>query len=483
MSGPCTATPPVGARVRRALAGAVAVLLLPTGCGLPELADLPLPGGAPAGDGYTVTAEFTDVLDLVPQAAVKVDDVTVGSVEKISLAGWTARVRLRLDRSVKLPANATAAVRQSSLLGEKYVTVAAPPTGAASERLGDGDVIPLSRTRRGAEVEEVLAALGLLLNGGGLAQVRTITTELGQALDGREPAVRDALRQLDTFIGGLERQKADLVRAIDALDRLTDRLGRQREVVGGALDSLAPGLTVLADQRAQLTDALTALGELGRVGSRVVTRSRDDTLASVRALQPILEQLARAGDDLPKSLDFMLSFPFPPNVTGAIVGDFVNLAITADLDAAGILANLVAAAPPPERPSTGAATSGATKPPSGGGTGTRPRPGGGTGGRPATPLPPLAECLPDLDDFPAIWKPPVECLLPKGCELLKPGSAVPLGGLLLPKALVPPGTVFPAGTQLLPGTVLTAPCILPITGAVDGLIGGLGDLLGGGVRG
>ena len=40
--------------------------------------DVPLPGGAPSGPSYEVTAEFSDVLDLVPQAAVKVNDVTVG---------------------------------------------------------------------------------------------------------------------------------------------------------------------------------------------------------------------------------------------------------------------------------------------------------------------------------------------------------------------------------------------------------------------
>ena len=122
------------ARTLRMLAGVVVAALLPAGCGLPEVADLPLPGGAPTGDGYTVTAEFDDVLDLVPRAAVKVDDVTVGTVEKISLDGWHARVRLRIDRAVRLPANATAAVRQSSLLGEKYVTVAPPPGYALRNR-------------------------------------------------------------------------------------------------------------------------------------------------------------------------------------------------------------------------------------------------------------------------------------------------------------------------------------------------------------
>ena len=457
------------ARVR---AAALAVVLLPAGCGLPELADLPLPGGAPAGAGYTVTVEFSDVLDLVPQAAVKVDDVTVGSVEKISLAGWHAQVRLRIDRAVRLPANATAAVRQSSLLGEKYVTVAAPPTEPARGRLGDGDVIPLSRTSRGAEVEEVLAALGLLLNGGGLAQLRTINEELGKALDGREPAVRDTLHQLDTFIGGLDRQKTDIVRAIDALDRLSGRLARQRQVVGDALDNLAPGLTVLAQQRAQLTKALTALGELGRVGTRVVDRSRDDTLASVRALQPILEQLARAGDDLPKSLEFMLSYPFPPNVTGAIVGDFVNLSVTADLDAAGILANLVAAAPAPAWQAARPTAPAAPRPPAAGAT----PPAAG----PALPTLPLT-CLPDPKDFPATWTPPKVCGLPEGCVLLKPGSEVPTGGLLLPTGIVPAGTAFPAGTELPDGTVLTAECVLPVTGAVTGQVGDLTDVLGGGL--
>jgi phospholipid/cholesterol/gamma-HCH transport system substrate-binding protein len=472
------------ARAWRAVAGAAVVGLLTTGCGLPNLADLPLPGGAPSGEGYRITVEFSDVLDLVPQAAVKVDDVTVGSVEEISLSGWTARVRLRIDRKVQLPGNATAAVRQSSLLGEKYVAVVAPADGSAYGHLSEGDVIPLSRTKRGAEVEEVLAALGMLLNGGGLAQIKTINQELADALEGREPEVRDALRRLDEFIGGLDRQKADLVRAIEALDRLTSRLARQRQVVGDAVDALAPGLTVLEEQREQLTATLTSLGALGRVGTQVVNRSRDDTLASVRALQPILERLVRAGDALPKSLDFMLSFPFPPNVTGAIVGDFVNLAVTADLDAASILANLVAAAPAPTRPPAPTRKPAPPRKPQPPDAGAAPKPPS-VPKLPAVPEPPTVlplECLP-TGKLPPKWTPPAECKLPKDCYLLAPGSRPPLGGLVLPATgVVPTGTVFPPGSRLPAGTVLAPACLLPLTGAVTGQVGNLGDTLTGGLR-
>ncbi|MGX7673582.1 MCE family protein [Plantactinospora sp. DSM 117369] len=479
-----------GRTVTRAVAALLAATVGATGCGTPDLADLPLPGGAPDGPAYQVTAEFTDVLDLVPQASVKVNDVTVGSVREISLRGWTALVRLDIDRTVTLPGNATAAVRQTSLLGEKYVALAAPVTEPPAGQLADDAVIPLARTKRSAEVEEVLAALGLLLNGGGLAQLKTINQELAAALQGREPAVRDALRQLDTFVTGLDRQKADLVRAVDALDRLTDRLARQRAVIGDALSALDPGLTVLAEQREQLSEAVTALGELGRVGARVVTESREDLVASVRALQPTLEQLVRAGDALPKSLDFMLSYPFPPNVTGAIVGDYINLSLTADLDAATILSNLFSAKPVAKPPSKGGTRPGGTA--SGnrpGATGGGQRPGGSGDDRPGGVgpllpgvLPPI--CLPIGGLLPIDWLPPLlpECELPPGCELLRPGSLLPPGGLLPPRGVVPPGTIFPPGTKLPLGTILSPGCLLPPPdGATNGRTGGLLDVLGGGL--
>ena len=54
------------------VAGVAAMALAGCGsAGFSGVYNLPLPGGADLGDHpYTVTAEFADVLDLVPQAAV-----------------------------------------------------------------------------------------------------------------------------------------------------------------------------------------------------------------------------------------------------------------------------------------------------------------------------------------------------------------------------------------------------------------------------
>ena len=378
--------------MRRAFLVAAAALLL-GGC--------QLPGGAPSGPAYTISAEFSDVLDLVPQAAVKVNDVTVGSVTGIELRGWIAVVHMRVSRDVSLPDNATAAIRQSSLLGEKFVDLAGPAGGPPQGRLGDGDLIALARTNHGAEVEQVLAALGLILNGGGLAQLKTINAEVAKALQGREADARGALEQLDAFITGLDRQKDDIVRAIEALDRLTSRLAEQRDTIGRAIDALDPGLTVLAEQRRQITATLVALRDLGTVGQRVINASRDDTIASLKALQPTLDQLVKAGDALPEALDFGLTYPFPPAVQKAISGDFVRLHITLDLDATTVLANLL------------------TK---GGGSATQPTP-------PTVPLPSLPPLpLPSLPPLPLPSLSTLPSILPSGLPPLPlPSLPIHLG--------------------------------------------------------
>jgi phospholipid/cholesterol/gamma-HCH transport system substrate-binding protein len=324
-----------------------AALLLPlavlTGC--QGAYDLPLPGGAAmGGDTYRVTVEFADVMDLVPQSAVKVDEVTVGKVDKIAVDGWTARVTVRLKDSVRLPANATAELKQTSLLGEKYVELSPPDSIAPQGNLADGAVIPISRSERTPEVEEVLGALSLLLNGGGVAQLKVITTELNKATHGNEAAIRDLVRQLNTFVGGLDAQKSQIVTALDAVDKLSGRLAAQRKDLATALDHLPAGLKVLADQRAQLTKMLTSLDRLGAVGTRVVSASRADTVANLKALKPTLTELTQAGDDLPNSLRLLLSFPFPDNAAGgAIKGDYANLHATLDLDVAELLRQNAAA--------------------------------------------------------------------------------------------------------------------------------------------
>jgi phospholipid/cholesterol/gamma-HCH transport system substrate-binding protein len=321
------------------------------GCGVPGLYGVPLPGGPDTGDHpYHVTAYFRDVLDLVPQANVKVNDVGVGKIQRIEATtvdgGYAAKVTMLVNSDAVLPGNAEAAVRQTSLLGEKFVELRPPPAGQPRGRLTDGAEIPIERTSRNIEVEELLGAMSMLLNGGGIERVQSIVHELDAALEGNEPRLRALLTDLDTFLAGVDAQRGEITRALDGLNALSSTLDGQHDRLVTALDGLEPGLAVLVEQREQLVGMLAALDRLGGVAVDVVNRSRDDVLADLRALRPVLTALAGAGANLPKSLEVLLTFPFPDNAVDSIRGDYANLDVLLDLDLREVLGNLGGSARP-----------------------------------------------------------------------------------------------------------------------------------------
>jgi phospholipid/cholesterol/gamma-HCH transport system substrate-binding protein len=326
------------------VAGA-AVLL--AGCGFGGLNSVTLPGAVgTGGSGYTFTAEFSSAANLVPNSEVKVDDITVGTVDAISLDGWHAKVTISLRKEIHLPANSVATIGQKSLLGAEYVQLAPPDTEPPVGQLRAGDVIPLSHTGRYPETEEVLAALSLWLNGGGLQQIQTIAGEVDNALAGNERAARDLLANLNTFIGTLNTQRDQLTRTITAVDTLSATLNTQRQQLGTAIDQIGPGLAVLNQQTAHLTDALAALNNLGVVGTQVINGSRASLLADVHQLQPTLARLVQAGDAIPKSLDLLATFLFPARMLPYVVkGDFLNAFATVDVSLPALARGLLPGTP------------------------------------------------------------------------------------------------------------------------------------------
>jgi phospholipid/cholesterol/gamma-HCH transport system substrate-binding protein len=354
-------------RLTRVLAAALTGVLVLTGCSFKGASSIRLPGGA--SGPFVVKVEFTDVLDLVPQSAVKVNDVTVGSVSNIKLVhdkdGFHALVTCNLKKDVQLPANTFARLRQTSLLGEKFVSLEPPDDRSDWQGvLHSGGTITIAsgRTAENADIEEVLGALSLVLNGGSLEQLKTINTELTKALTGRETQVRDFLRQLTGFVKGLDAQKTQITAALDGLDRLSGKLAAQKQVLDVALRDLPKGTAILADERAQLTKMLTGLNNLGTVAVRVIQSTHDNTVADLRSLQPILTQLAAAGANLPNALELLTTYPFPKTIgpsiyngkkiQGGIRGDYANLFISVDADIVSTIGNLTGITLPVTVPKT-----------------------------------------------------------------------------------------------------------------------------------
>jgi phospholipid/cholesterol/gamma-HCH transport system substrate-binding protein len=319
----------------RAGAGvAIAVALAgSSGCGWHGLNSLPLPGTAGGGPGaFTIQAELPNVTNLQPNSRVRLGDVTVGNVTKVDMQGWHALLTMTLDGDVDLPANATVKLGQTSLFGSLHIELA-PPTDAPPEgRLHDGSLIPLSAAGTYPSTEQTLAAISLVLNGGGVGQVQDITEALSTAFAGRADDLRSLIGQLDTYVGYLNDQKDDIIAAADSLNDLVGQIAAQKPVVDKALKTIPDALAVLNDQRQNIADAVTQLGKFSALAGDSVNQTKSALVAELNDVAPVLKSLADAGPALTRALSVLPTYPFPKEqLTKWVRGDYANLTAVIDL--------------------------------------------------------------------------------------------------------------------------------------------------------
>jgi phospholipid/cholesterol/gamma-HCH transport system substrate-binding protein len=317
-------------------------LTLLCGCGFNGLNDLPLPGTAGRGPGsFTVQAQLPDVATLEQNSRVRVADAVVGNVTKVERQGWHALITMRLSGDVNLPANATAKLGQTSLLGSVHIELA-PPTNVAPEgKLHNGSLIPLSSAGFYPSTEQTLAGVSLLLNGGGIGQVQDITQALSTAFAGREQDVRSLLGQLDKFVAYLNDQTGDIIAAADSLNNLVGQFADQKPVLDRALKTLPDALAVLKDERSNLANALDQLGKFSAVTTEAVNQTKDNLVAELNQLGPVLESLANAGPALTRGLSLLGTFPWAnETLENWVRGDYANLTAIIDLTLSRIDADI-----------------------------------------------------------------------------------------------------------------------------------------------
>lgn len=292
-----------------------------------------MPGTEGTGPGaYTVQAQMPNVTNLEQNSRVRVSDVTVGHVTKIERQGWHALVTMAINGDVQLPANATAKIGQTSLLGTLHVELAPPTDRPPQDRLHDGALITLADAGSYPTTEDTLAAISLVLNGGGIGQIQDVTTALSTAFAGHEQDLRSLIEQLDIFTGHLDEQKDDILAATDSLNNLVGQFAERKPILDNALRTLPDALAVLKDQRQHLADALDRFGQFSALTHSTVDQTKDALVDELKDIGPVLESLANAGPALTRSLSALATYPWPTeNIQKWFRGDAANLTLILDL--------------------------------------------------------------------------------------------------------------------------------------------------------
>jgi phospholipid/cholesterol/gamma-HCH transport system substrate-binding protein len=303
------------------------------GCGWRGLNSLPLPGTQGGGPGaYQVQAQLPDVTNIQPNSRVRVNDVTVGTVIKIERQGWHALITMRINGDISLPANATAKIGQTSLLGTLHVELASPTDAPPQGRLHDGSLIPLSHAGSYPTTEQTLSVASMFLNGGGLGQVQEITKAFSSAFAGREDDLRSLIQRIDEFIGHVDAQKQDIIAANESINSLARQFASQKPMLDNALHTIPDALAVLKEQRDNLVEAFDRLGKFSALAADSANQTNEALVREFEDIAPVLDSLANAGPALTRSLSLLTTFPWPKeNITKFFRGDATNISMVIDM--------------------------------------------------------------------------------------------------------------------------------------------------------
>lgn len=225
----------------------------------------------PGGPTDSYSALFTDVTGLGGGDDVRVAGVRVGRVDAVTLVGDVAQVTFQIDSEQSIYPDTVASVMYQNIVGQRYLGLSRDRRSAPAQPLPAGSQIPLQRTEPSFDV-------GALLNGFeplftlldptqvdrltnamidafqgdsvDVAQFVAQTAELTATFAGPDEILGDVIDNLDTIVGDLAAQDANLAGVITTAHAMVSELNNRREHLiasAGSLNRTAARIAAIGD--------------------------------------------------------------------------------------------------------------------------------------------------------------------------------------------------------------------------------------------
>ncbi len=251
-----------GAGRRVAVASVVAALSVTTAsCATSGISSLPLPAPGVGSGGYTITAIFSNALNVPADAKVKLAGADVGQMASMVARNYTAVTTLRIMDGVRLPKGSTAELRSATPLGDVFISLR-PPADAPSDAplLQNGDTIGLESTTAAATVESVLSSAAILVNGGAVRNFTSIINGLGKATGDQGEAFGSLIGKTNTLLARMNARTGEISEAMTQTSELAKTIDAKNQVLADVLVNGAPATRVLADHTSAIADLVVEVG-------------------------------------------------------------------------------------------------------------------------------------------------------------------------------------------------------------------------------
>jgi phospholipid/cholesterol/gamma-HCH transport system substrate-binding protein len=268
-----------------------------------------------------IYATFDNAAGVERRTDILIAGVKVGEVDGVTLDGGRARLILRIDEPVRLPANSIVAIRSRGLLGERIVEI----TQGDSRRLvSEGDTLTRSVEAPSIDdllddlavvsrdIREVTGAVRLVLGGERgeetiaaiVDDVRAVADGLREFLDESGPTLAKTLSNFDEVSENLIDFSGDIARITEDNEQT---VGDMLESFADASQEMVGALENIKSVSEKIEKGEGTLGKL--VADDEIYTKVDGSLAE---LQQTLTEVRRAAEDAQEQL--------PVTVLGSLVG-------------------------------------------------------------------------------------------------------------------------------------------------------------------
>jgi virulence factor Mce-like protein len=234
--------------------------------------------------------------------------VAVGQVDQVVPEGTQVKVVMTYDEDVDVPQDAQAVIVSPSVVGDRYVQLT-PAFESGKKVMADNTVIKVQQTAIPLELDQIYASIDKL------------TVAIGPEGANREGALTDLLEQTAKNFGGqgeefhqtiedfgklsetLDNNKDELFDSAGQLENFIKTLADNDQTVRSFNKSLGDVSSLLADERQELSTALSNLGTaLGEVATFVKT-NRAVLGRNIKDVNRVAKVLVRQREALDEILD------------------------------------------------------------------------------------------------------------------------------------------------------------------------------------
>jgi virulence factor Mce-like protein len=221
--------------------------------------------------GRTITAYLRSAVAVYPGNPVLILGVAVGRITTVAPQGRLVKVVMTVDRSVDVPAGASAVVVEPSLVAGRSIQLTPAYTGGPT--MPDGGVIPVQRTAVPLGIDDLARA------------ANDLATMLGPPGVNRNGALSDAL---DVAAANLRGNGQAINSTIGDVAALSETLAGSRKQLFATVTQLQSFVSTLAANDAQVRQFTTQLADV----SNYLAGERGDLGAALRELSLALGEVA-----------------------------------------------------------------------------------------------------------------------------------------------------------------------------------------------